>query len=311
MTYIDLPNGLILPRWNDVQGDCEQEYSGLVDGFTASTILLTILGVYLTILMEFFAHSNFKPASKSQQTPIAAVVSDPHVHDCSDSPHTASVNRSSTMERIDVVNPLEMETSIPSWWDPHPSPSIRARRLVWTTVLLIPICLCFGFRIAPASVHVRSECKYYLAPHMRSTWQYIGFLNIIPFITAISAWLRAFTDCALVRWRKSLRYPSLHSTWLGWPPFAPICLLFIPGFLVVGQLYKGARWVAGEPIGAEDIELEEESRMLIAGMDSEIGDSECPPAYDRMEGTSNDALNVDNESLIKKSPEAHTALGSI
>jgi len=65
----------------------------------------------------------------------------------------------------------------------------------------------------------------------------------------------------------------------------------------MGLLNKGARWVAGKTVVEnDDVELGEENRGLIVGMDAEDRDMDAPPAYEGLEGARDKYLGMGNES---------------
>jgi uncharacterized membrane protein len=291
MASIEILNHLI-SRSNDdyVKAQCKHDYSA-----TFKTVVLTLLGLILTTLIECVVHSSFKPVSKTttelQHPPNSPSEIDAPTPNATELP-AHNTTEPTSIDASDVSPPVEQtksnKTSTTVWCEPHPSVSTRARRLTWATILLIPICLVFGFRMGDTISHFRYECRQFLASSPQPYWWTITFLNIIPFVIAVTAWIRALVDCLLVRWGKGLRYLNKDTSFFEWPPCAPIFFVIVFAIasllLFMELLNKGAKWVAGETVAEnEDVELGED-RGLIVGMDAEDQDIDAPPAYEGFEG---------------------------
>ncbi|KAF2494974.1 hypothetical protein BU16DRAFT_51573 [Lophium mytilinum] len=241
--------------WSSTKDRCEWDYFDLrTGGPTFKTIALSFLVVVLTVAIEATVHSNVN-ATSEKKTPQSAQAA-------SDAPPSSNN----------------------SWWfNPKPSPNIRANRLTLATILFIPLCVAFGFRMAEtAPPNIRWECREIL--DIGPTWGAIIPLTIVPFVIASVAWTRAFVDCLLIRWGKGLHYPNnVAGSGIGWPPVAPILL---PLIYIWKFVKKATVWVMGSPDIAEsvagDIELggEERVRLIDDFDEAEISEGEEPPAYD-------------------------------
>lgn len=313
MASIELVNHLISQSNASVEEKCKHDYFDLLhQGVTLKTVVLTLLGLTLTISIQCVVHSSSKPMSKttleSHRSPISASEIDApasnaidlHAHITTEPPPIDASDASPLVEQTKST-----KASTTAWCESHPSPSTRASRLTQSTILLMPMCLVFGFQIADTtSSNIRHECMQYLASSLQPNWWAITFLNIVPFVITVDAWLRALIDCLLVRWGKRLRYPAEDFSWLGWPPCAPvlyvIMVVAIPVFVFVFFLDMGAKWVAGETVAEnDDIELGEENGGLIVGMDAEDWTVDSPPAYEGLEGAGIEDLGIENEDPTK------------
>jgi hypothetical protein len=289
MASIELPNHLT-PR--DLEMECRWESDTVV-----KTISLTLLALILTISIQCVVHVSPERTSKttteSQHLPNSLSEIDAPAfdatgllpHNTTESTPIDAFNASPSVERSKST-----EASTTAWCEPYPSPSTRARRLTRSTILLIPICLVLGFRMAD---RVSEECIRYISSSAPLNWW-----DIVLLIMAFDAWLRALIDCLLVRWGKGLIYPAKSSWGIGWPPFAPVSLVITVAASLVN---KGAKWVMGKTV-AENNDLElEENRGLIVGIDAENQDVHGPPAYEGLEGVRNEYLGIENELLVKGS----------
>ena len=311
MASIEIFNNLISRSYINVEAQCMRDYHDRQQqNVTQKTVVLTLLGLILTTSIECVVHSSFKLVSKTT-TELQPPPNSPSEIDAPAPNATETLAHSTTqptpIDALDVSPPVEQtkctKTSTTIWCEPHPSISTRVRRLTWATILLVPVCLVFGFRMADTNfLNVRHECMKFLSfLPLRPNWWAITLLNIVPFVLAITAWIRALVDCLLVRWGKGLRYPDEDTPLFAWPPCAPVffVILFaaVPLFLLMGLLNKGARWVAGKTVVEnDDVELGEENRGLIVGMDAEDRDMDAPPAYEGLEGARDKYLGMGNES---------------
>lgn len=146
-------------------------------------------------------------------------------------------------------------------------PALRASRLVGGTAAFVPVLVLFSVRMADVS----SSCA-----RVNFDPTAVVLSNIIPFVLAATAWLRALVDCLLVRSGSGL------TVWM-WPPVMPL------GWAVLGYL-EFVRWAVGAKNGRggeEDVELggvelgagmeiaEEEEGLLVGGEDGDgNGDSD-------------------------------------
>jgi hypothetical protein len=288
MASIKLPNHLI-PRGMRI--NCIVEYNN-----PTPTIFLTLLALILTISIQCVVHLSPEPTSKTtpeSQQPLNSLseIDAPAfdatgllLHNTTEPTPIDAFNAPPSVERSKST-----EASTTAWCEPYPSPSTRARRFTRSTILLIPICLVLGFRMANRT---SGECMRYIASAPLHWW------DIVLFIIAVDAWLRALIDCLLVRWGKGLRYPAKSSWGLGWPPFAPVSLVIT---VAASLANKGAKWLMGKTV-AENNDLElGENRGLIVGIDAENQDVHGPPAYEGLEGVRNDYQGIENEFLVKGS----------
>lgn len=257
----------------DSEVHCKHDYFDIwAGGVTFKTVALTLIIIVLTIAIEVAVHSEVNPSSKNESSSV------------DDTPASPSSDQS------DATKIKAKDTR--SWCNPNPSPSIRAHRLTLATILIIPLCIAFGFRIADtAPPDVRYGCREILKSYMQPAWWAIIPLNIIPLIFASFAWIRAFLDCLLVRWGKTLGYPKEgEGNGIGWPPCAPMFLVLLvvllPVMGICALVKKGAIWIMESPdvegSTTEDIELGGEERIrLVDDVDGAgIEDGEEPPAYD-------------------------------
>jgi hypothetical protein len=284
------------PR-SSTEFDCRDEYSDIwAGGFTFKTVALTFIIIVLTFSIEAAVHSDVNATSKKKKKTQSAQDEQPR----SESPASGA---SPSSEESNATKDTTKGKS--SWCNPNPSPTIRANRLALATILIIPLCVAFGFRIADtAPPDVRYECREILKSSMQPTWGAIIPLNIVPFIIASVAWMRAFVDCLLVRWGKTLQcINNVEGSGIGWPPFAPLfwglVMVCLPIMGIWELVKKGAVWMMGSPDTAEsateDIELGGEERVrLVDDVDEAVVDEgEEPPAYD--------ANWRENETRIKAS----------
>lgn len=104
----------------------------------------------------------------------------------------------------------------------QPSPKERATAFVIATLLIVPICGLFAYRIK--GTHERNPVEFdsFCMKKMGvvgTSWWGVFIFNIVPLVCACTAWLRVLIDCILVRRNKSLTKQM-------WPPFLPITLTF-------------------------------------------------------------------------------------
>jgi hypothetical protein len=268
---------------------CRSDYFDIyTDGLTFKTVALTFIIIILTFCIEGAVHLEANPSPKKEQ------------------PQSAQDELSGS--ESEESNATKITTRGKGWsFNSDPSPAIRANRLTLATILIIPLCVAFGFRMADTvPPDVRYECEEVIKPLLQPTWGAIIPLNIVPFVIASVAWIRAFVDCLLIRWRKSVQYLSNvegSGITIGWPPFAPLYWAFLVVLLPIGVIRefmkKGAVWMMGSPdiaeSATEDIELGGEERVrLVDDVDEAVvNEGEEPPAYD--------ANWRENETRIKAS----------
>ncbi|KAF2802727.1 uncharacterized protein BDZ99DRAFT_527163 [Mytilinidion resinicola] len=258
--------------------DCKFDYFDIsAGGPTPKIVALTVTIIVLTLSIEAAVHSDVNPTSKKKGKTRSSQ------DELARSESTAS-DASLSNEESTVTNATAKGKNL-RWCNSNPSPTIRANRLILATTLILPLCVAFGFRIAAAAPpDVRYECREVLKSSLQPVWGAIIPLNIIPFIIASVAWIRAFVDCLLIRRGKTLQYPNnIKGSGIGWPPFAPI---LVPLMGIWGLVKKGAVWMMGSSNLAEsatgDIELGGEERVgLVDDFDEAVADEgEEPPAYE-------------------------------
>lgn len=189
-----------------------------------------------------------------------------------------------------------------------PDPPLRASRFAMGLIIYAGILAAFIVRIRDArdQPYIPEPCQEEIGLE-GPDWTAIAFLNIIPFICATFALLRAFVDCVLVRWGKSLGIFSTGTFAVPWPPCAPVLgILFVVVFVVVVALYllfecvripaalimgrwEASIWTAEFARGSENGNVDEERRgeegmglvqNADGGENADGEGSEEPPAYD-------------------------------
>ncbi|KAF2790700.1 hypothetical protein K505DRAFT_327389 [Melanomma pulvis-pyrius CBS 109.77] len=255
---------------------CKHDYFEIwAGGVSFKTVALTLIIIVLTFAIEAAVHSETKQPAHDESSRVE---------------DTLATDASPSSDQSDATETKAKSTRV--WCNPNPSPSIRAHRLAHATILMIPLCIAFGFRIAGiAPPDVRDGCREILKPYMQTAWWAIIPLNIIPFILASVAWIRAFVDCLLVRWGKTVGYLMEGEEFrFGWPPCAPLFWVLIVALVPVMGLCalvkKSAVWIMGSPDvegnATGDLELGGEERIrLVDDFDGAgSGEDEEPPAYD-------------------------------
>ncbi|KAF2707316.1 hypothetical protein K504DRAFT_458749, partial [Pleomassaria siparia CBS 279.74] len=245
--------------------DCQGEEMMLLLGAPPEhTILLSMAMILLTVAIEIIVHKSMDFVNTKGLSVID--------------------------ESYDVENPSsDTNTTGPKARKSHtsnPSPTTRINRLTMATLLFMPLCVAFGFRLAGSSkVWVSQDCKQYV--HVN--WGVVFIINFVPFITASSAWLRSLIDCTLIRGR-ALQYPS-ETDGFGWPPALP----FYATFYVIRIMMKAlVRVLSGSKFDTPETELiegrpetnfelsGEETELLndIDGAEDDHEEFEDPPTYD-------------------------------
>ncbi|KAF2730236.1 hypothetical protein EJ04DRAFT_48492 [Polyplosphaeria fusca] len=209
-------------------------------------IFCTVALCFFTIMTEFLANGakNTEPKKKADENDNAP-------------------------NRDAEANAQENGTQKGSVTFSNPSPRLRMKRLIGASLAIIPVIITFGIRMDTVR-SLADKCSPYYGVELN--WTFVVLFNIMPFIAASTAWLRAFVDCLLVRWNKSLSY------WM-WPPVFPISYGFYPLLAVLGLCMmegpKAIQWLMGNPDmreeGEEATELgevDEESRPLVADVDA-------------------------------------------
>jgi hypothetical protein len=260
--------------------DCESHYNDIwAVSHILKTVALTFIIIVLTISIEIAVHSEINSTSNNKKTQSAQ-------DELSGSESPTSDASPSNEESNTTKDMIKGKSNL------NPSATIRANRLTLATILIIPLCVAFGFRIADTALpNIRDDCREILKSSIQFAWGWIIPLNIIPFIIASVAWIRAFIDCLLVRWERTLQYPNaVKGSGIRWPPFAPLFWIFVvvrfPVMVFWQLVKKGAVWIMGSPNSAEsateDIELGGGERVrLVDDFDEAVVDEgEEPPAYD-------------------------------
>ncbi|PVI03097.1 hypothetical protein DM02DRAFT_626145 [Periconia macrospinosa] len=148
-----------------------------------------------------------------------------------------------------------------------PSPSFRAQKFTKATTLFIVLCIMF---IAQTVRLDLGQCE-------QDVNMVFVFFNVLPFVTASIGWARTLVDCLLVRWGKSLQYPTTQQ-W-GWPPFLPLSFVVV----IIMMLTQGLIGPVDTPKSSADgdVELAEEERGFLEDVDGvDDQDVNGPPAYD-------------------------------
>ena len=226
--------------------------------------------------MEYIAHADIHPNRKAtkpehQQSDVEAP--------------PLTTEASAAAEGATQQTIPESKQAPSTWCIPSTSPAVRGHRLTFATLLLIPLCIAFGFRAADFATHIPYECDGFVKGPLHPNWYAVIPLNIIPFIIGSAAWLRAFVDCLLVRWGKGLGYPSAKADF-EWPPLAPLVLvaiiMLLPIVIIVKLLGYGAVALMGrerKDEKDEDINLEEVG--LVANVEgAHDEDMDEPPSYE-------------------------------
>ncbi|CAO2647233.1 Nn.00g081550.m01.CDS01 [Neocucurbitaria sp. VM-36] len=181
-----------------------------------------------------------------------------------------------------------------------PTPQVRANRLAVSTFLFSLVLMAFIVRIeeATTSPYIDPTC-WHIIRATPPNWTAIVFLNIIPFVLASFAFLRALVDCVLVRWNKGLTNDTKSERddryfWFPLMPFLLVCgicyvlmeLVKIPIAFLMGDR-EVSLWTSKTKKKVEDTELQgEEAQALVDNVDGrdEVDEQSVgePPAYDEV-----------------------------
>jgi hypothetical protein len=185
-----------------------------------------------------------------------------------------------------------------------PSPHTRATRLAFAMILYAGVLAAFILRIQEAMQrpYVDILCTRFIHPSTPN-WTAITFLNIIPFVCASVAFLRAIVDCLLVRSGTSLTYDFDSKEGCCWLPCIPFMSVLIVGYIsfecvkVPIALLMGDREVSlwtskikkKQTAVVDEIEMSgEEAQGLIGGADiDEEPDTDGLPTYNEVVGPNN------------------------
>ncbi|KAF2470367.1 uncharacterized protein BDR25DRAFT_343124 [Lindgomyces ingoldianus] len=252
---------------NCLSTKCLNELHNIESGrLSINTVTLSITIIVLSFFLEIVVHTSLDHrASATEPTD-----SENDVNDLD----TPTPSNATLEDRASVTQLTSSEEAINTQDTLTPSntpPDVRAKRLICAIFLITPICIAFGFRIQDTILHYPTACNCPNNPHIAPpNWWAITIFNILPFVCACSAFLRALTDCILARWNKSLR-----DEW--WPEYAPIVaiawmVLILPA-VVGGIFWFVAMWFMGAletEIGQNakvKVPQDEESQVLVNSMD--------------------------------------------
>ena len=165
----------------------------------------------------------------------------------------------------------------------HASPLVRANRLVVAVILLVPLVAVFSLRMNDVMTpYVRPGCRAYFGPNdvpAENTWVVV-LLNIIPFVCACFAVLRALVDVVLVRWDARLVVDvfAKGKREYGWFPCLPLFIVSAVGVAVLMLLRWPVALLMGRP--GSSIWPEDEQR----GQDIEMQGEQMRGLLDDVEG---------------------------
>ncbi|KAF2191848.1 hypothetical protein K469DRAFT_718902 [Zopfia rhizophila CBS 207.26] len=241
---------------------CLKEYPSISDSApSGKTVGLTFTIIILAILIEVVVHSEFvhdKPSTLPCQEDPPAV-----------DPISESESSSGTPKEAPRT-----KTPILRYCNPNPSVPVRAGRFIIATFLIGPICIAFANRIQEATHNYPFYCRFENNVDIaKPNWWAITIFNILPFTCACLAWLRAFAECLIMRWNKSLGYKYWK---VCMPPQVIGWIVIFPVVLVGTLLWFAVMLLMGFPAfgkKAEDVEMEggqgEEEKLLVEYVGSE------------------------------------------
>ena len=214
-------------------------------------------------------------------------------------------NNDQTTRNPDLAEAKKPDDSTCAWCcSEDPTPHVRANRLAVSTFLFGLVLTAFIIRIeeATTSPYIDPTC-WSIIHTTPPNWTAIVFLNIIPFVLASFAFLRALVDCMLVRWNMGLTNDTKSKRddryfWFPLMPFLLVCgicyvlmeLVKIPIAFLMGDrevsLWTSKTKNKGKK-KVEDTEMQgEEAQGLVDNVDGQGGADEQsvgePPAYDEV-----------------------------
>ncbi|KAF2877127.1 hypothetical protein BDV95DRAFT_139134 [Massariosphaeria phaeospora] len=253
--------------------DCKFEYHFQDSPFNPKSIGLSILIVILTVITEVTARS-FPFSGEDHNHHATADVEAPAT--------TTTVVASAQQQQRGRRRILD------GGRDYVPSAHARKIRLTYTTLLMLPLCIAFAFRVMGMyELKVRPECLEYLSSNIYPSWPLFAIFSVLPFACASTAWLGALVDIILAQSNRSLPRSHKEHT-LFWPPLLPVLL----PVLTVARLGGCARRNSGKSGVAQRIELRAEEGRGVGAYgtaqdyrqhDAVVLDS--PPAYEIVVGS--------------------------
>jgi hypothetical protein len=187
-----------------------------------------------------------------------------------------------------------------------PSPLLRANRLAAAVLLFVPLVIAFSLRMADiVTPPVPPTCRHrYGSGNMPPpNWWAVALLNILPFVSACFALLRALVDALLVRWNTGLspiRGGQIDGEFL-WMPCMPFMLVGVLGYMVLQFIRWLITVMMGQPgsdiwgrervkEGDADVEMQGDRVNLMDDMDDMDGNESVEgnvaglPTYDEVVG---------------------------
>jgi hypothetical protein len=291
------------------------------DDPSTTTSVCTIALIVLAVLIEVMVHISFKSSagSKSKDEEEAINLLPDASAEASAIPDTTSISEQPRREDGLQAGPQiasgdgaqttsttssskSTSTEESSCCTASPSPHTRATRLAFAMILYAGVLAAFILRIQEAMrrPYVDILCVNMIHPSTPN-WTAITFLNIVPFVCASVALLRAVVDCLLVRSGTSLTYDFESKEGCGWMPCMPFMSVLIVGYLlfecvkVPVALLMGDREVSlwtsklkkKQTAVVDEIEMTgEETQGLIGGadVDAEL-DTDGLPTYNEVVGS--------------------------
>lgn len=253
----------------DWEHDHELECMGLNDGGGIS-IILCIFIVKLTILMEIL--TRVRSAQDRQNDEAEAAAENRDLLDGTAPIDTTTTNRPKPKSKPQAWD--GKKESLDGWLrreifplnEKAVGPQTRTGRLIAASFFLAIIIALFVLRIQ----------NYELCGEGTAV---VVIFVILPLLSAIAAWLRAFTDVILYRWEMSVAD-------LYWPPFLPfffvVYMVTLWSMLIVMPcMSRSERSNRDVELGAGE-QVEEEEARLISNMEdngSHDDEYDAPPEY--------------------------------
>lgn len=287
-----------------IRASCRAKFSFLEDtNPTNRTIWSTITIIVLAVILDLLAHSDEHSVSwkdyTSRSTSRCAPLETPT------NPFPYSSEKSAQQRQR--TRPDHGMSSISKSTYPSLPTSTTARLLV-SALLFLPVTAAFYIRIrdATADPHLRDECISVINP-APSNWTIVWLLNILPFISASSAFLLVvWNSVSTQRVVRLGEDPQARK--LFWPPALPFAAVVfgvaalvavVAHFVIVVvkrlrkrlDSFAGGREAQVETAAVDgDVEMQGEvSESLTMKNDWEAGDEDLvdsngqrPPAYEQL-----------------------------
>jgi hypothetical protein len=262
---------------------------------SAKATWCTIAIIICAILLEIVVHINFEtrdsPVKNTDEEEASSLLPEDPPILVSEQPQPESEPHAEprTVEQAKNENAKWNKPIFTSCCSDSSGPHTRATRLAIALILYAITLGTFIARIHAATnhPHIDYRCRPYLSIPSPN-WTAITLLNIIPFICATFAFLRALVDCVLVRWKSGLVY-DFQGDGCPWVPcmpfFAVVVLVYgafealkVPIACIMGD-WEMSIWTRG---------ASKKGREEVGEDDGEAGREDGLPAYDEIVGSERD-----------------------